>query len=310
MSSAAPNASRIRTSRSERAAAGGVVIACGDPNRPGSIPSQMDWALLVVSLLVILAGAELFTNGVEWVGEGFGLSEGAVGSVLAAVGTALPETLLPIIAIASGHAAGEDIGVGADPRRAVHADDARDGGRRGRGVHLRARGTPAARARASTTRVIRQDLGYFLVMYSLAVVAGLLHSKPFDYALVIVLMVGYVYYVRRHFQGDGEEEREASEEIRALYVWDWLRKLRSSLPHGRRTARPAAPFVQVALALGLIVLGARDVRRRGRRHRRRPPGSRRSRSRCWSRRSRPSCPRSSTACSGCGGERTPSRWGT
>jgi hypothetical protein len=36
-------------------------------------------------------------------------------------------------------------------------------------------------------------------MYSLAVVAGLLKSKPFDYALVIVLMVGYVYYVRRHF---------------------------------------------------------------------------------------------------------------
>src|SRR5205085_2271064 len=82
-------------------------------NRPGSIASTMDWALLVFSLLVILAGAELFTNGVEWVGEGFGLSEGAVGSVLAAVGTALPETLLPIIAIVSGHSAGQDIGVGA-----------------------------------------------------------------------------------------------------------------------------------------------------------------------------------------------------
>ena len=74
---------------------------------------HMDWVLLVVSLFVILAGAELFTNGVEWVGEGFGLSEGAVGSVLAAVGTALPETILPIIAIASGHASGEEIGVGA-----------------------------------------------------------------------------------------------------------------------------------------------------------------------------------------------------
>ena len=50
----------------------------------------MEWALLGSSLLVILAGAELFTNGVEWIGEGFGLSEGVVGSVLAAVGTALP----------------------------------------------------------------------------------------------------------------------------------------------------------------------------------------------------------------------------
>src|SRR5436190_8826549 len=73
----------------------------------------MEWAWLAVSLIVILYGAELFTNGVEWIGEGFGLSEGAVGSVLAAVGTALPETLLPLIAIVSGHAAGDEIGTGA-----------------------------------------------------------------------------------------------------------------------------------------------------------------------------------------------------
>ena len=73
----------------------------------------MVWGLLAASLVVILAGAELFTNGIEWVGEGFGLSEGAVGSVLAAVGTALPETLLPIVAILSGHSAGDEIGIGA-----------------------------------------------------------------------------------------------------------------------------------------------------------------------------------------------------
>ncbi len=35
-------------------------------------------------------GAELFTNGIEWFGRKLGLAEGAVGSVLAAVGTALP----------------------------------------------------------------------------------------------------------------------------------------------------------------------------------------------------------------------------
>src|SRR5437867_1522399 len=73
----------------------------------------MEWFELVLSLFVILGGAELFTNGIEWVGEGFGLSQGAVGSVLAAVGTALPETILPLIAILSGHVAGEEIGIGA-----------------------------------------------------------------------------------------------------------------------------------------------------------------------------------------------------
>ena len=55
--------------------------------------------ILVIALLVILIGAELFTNGIEWVGRKLDLAEGAVGSVLAAVGTALPETMIPIIAI-------------------------------------------------------------------------------------------------------------------------------------------------------------------------------------------------------------------
>ena len=74
----------------------------------------VDWIELLAALAVILFGAQLFTNGVEWIGEAFGLSEGAVGSVLAAIGTALPETLLPLIAILSGGSvAGDEIGVGA-----------------------------------------------------------------------------------------------------------------------------------------------------------------------------------------------------
>jgi cation:H+ antiporter len=56
-------------------------------------------AILVISLGIILLGAEVFVNGIEWLGKKLNLSEGAVGSVLAAVGTALPETLIPIIAI-------------------------------------------------------------------------------------------------------------------------------------------------------------------------------------------------------------------
>src|SRR4029078_9643097 len=60
------------------------------------------------------AGAELFTNGIEWFGKKLGLAEGAVGSVLAAVGTALPETMIPIIAILfSGQEHSDEIGVGA-----------------------------------------------------------------------------------------------------------------------------------------------------------------------------------------------------
>src|SRR5215467_12291605 len=55
--------------------------------------------LLVVSFAVMVVGAAVFTNAVEWAGLRLGLGHGAVGSVLAAVATAMPESLIPIIAI-------------------------------------------------------------------------------------------------------------------------------------------------------------------------------------------------------------------
>lgn len=50
-------------------------------------------------------------------GDRFGLSSGVTGSILAAVGTALPETIVPLVAIIGGgageHDVGHEIGVGA-----------------------------------------------------------------------------------------------------------------------------------------------------------------------------------------------------
>jgi cation:H+ antiporter len=50
----------------------------------------MDLLVLAIAFVVILLGAELFTNGIEWFGRKLELAEGRGGSVLAAVGTALP----------------------------------------------------------------------------------------------------------------------------------------------------------------------------------------------------------------------------
>ena len=49
----------------------------------------------------------------EWAGHKLELGEGAVGSLLAAVGTAMPETLIPIVAIIGGAEGAEDVAVGA-----------------------------------------------------------------------------------------------------------------------------------------------------------------------------------------------------
>ncbi len=70
-------------------------------------------------MVVILEAAVLFTNAVEILGGRLKLGQGAVGSVLAAVGTALPETLIPVVAILAAVFSGEggemagEIGIGA-----------------------------------------------------------------------------------------------------------------------------------------------------------------------------------------------------
>src|SRR5947199_2290753 len=55
--------------------------------------------LLALAFVLLVAGAEYFTNAVEWLGRRLRLSDSATGSLLAAVGTAMPETLVPIVAI-------------------------------------------------------------------------------------------------------------------------------------------------------------------------------------------------------------------
>jgi cation:H+ antiporter len=76
----------------------------------------MVFVQLLAMLFVILIAAEVFTNALEHLGEKLGISEGVTGSIFAAVGTALPETLVPLLAIFAGTANQEtnhEIGVGA-----------------------------------------------------------------------------------------------------------------------------------------------------------------------------------------------------
>lgn len=72
--------------------------------------------LLIAMLFVILAAAELFTNALEHIGEKLNISEGVTGSLFAAVGTALPETMVPLLALLAGTSNAQmnaEIGAGA-----------------------------------------------------------------------------------------------------------------------------------------------------------------------------------------------------
>jgi len=75
----------------------------------------MVFAQLLLMLVVILIAAEVFTNALEHLGEKLGISEGVTGSLFAAVGTALPETMVPLLALLAGTqnvSTNEEIGVG------------------------------------------------------------------------------------------------------------------------------------------------------------------------------------------------------
>ncbi len=178
----------------------------------------MDLLLLLVALVVILAGAELFTNGIEWFGHKLKLAEGAVGSVLAAVGTALPETMIPIVAILFSPAAGgattdaaHEIGGGAIlgapfmlTTLALFIT--------GLAIVLFARGGRRTTVLRVNSRVLGRDIRFFLIGYSIAIAAAFIPSSLQAVKVVLaVLICGlYVFYVYRH--ATDVEERPADTE--------------------------------------------------------------------------------------------------
>ena len=70
--------------------------------------------LFIGSAAAIYFACEFFVNGVEWLGRKLGVGETATGTILAAFGTALPESAVTFVAVVFGRdIAQKDIGVGA-----------------------------------------------------------------------------------------------------------------------------------------------------------------------------------------------------
>jgi cation:H+ antiporter len=172
---------------------------------------------LVLSAAAIVVAAALFTNAVEILGERLNLGEGAVGSVLAAVGTALPETMVPIVAVIAslmtGSSVAGDIGVGAIlgapfllASLAMFVA----------GVSVLA----FQRRRESDDEVVvdvgtaKRDMLYFLVFFSLGAGAGLV-PLPFylKVTLAVLLVVAYALYVWQTIKSGGEKEEDPPEKL-------------------------------------------------------------------------------------------------
>jgi cation:H+ antiporter len=167
----------------------------------------MEVVLLLVSFAVVLTGALLFTNAIEWIGHRLGLGEGAVGSILAAVGTAMPETLIAIVALLDASEGSEDVAVGAIVGAPFLLATLAMGlvglfayayrQRRAQGVHLAAHGP-----------TLERDLLFFLAFFTLA---GLLAWGPpaaLRIPLGVAFLASYLLYIARTLRGAGEVQGE------------------------------------------------------------------------------------------------------
>jgi cation:H+ antiporter len=202
----------------------------------------MTVVFLLAALALILVSSELFTNGIEWFGRAFELGEGAVGSVLAAVGTALPETLIPIIAILFTHTSGaKDIGIGAILGAPFMLSSLTMVVTGGAVVVFYLRHRRSLDFSINET-VLRRDLSFFVVAYSLAMIAGVVPVHHLKWVLSPCLLVAYGWYVWRTMSGGGELEGET----KPLYF-----HRHPVMPHRRRI------ILQVIVATLGIVVGAR-----------------------------------------------------
>jgi len=161
--------------------------------------------LLVAMLLLILVAAELFTDALEHLGEKLAISEGVTGSLFAAVGTALPETFVPLLAIFAGTSdahVNQEIGVGAILGAPLMLSTLTMGllgltafGRRGISGRIQPESTG-----------VKRDLNFFLFAFTVAAAAMWVPTelKIVRAVLSVFLICTYVVYVGMTLRASGK----------------------------------------------------------------------------------------------------------
>ena len=204
--------------------------------------------ILALSFAIILAGSELFTNGVEWAGHRLEIAEAAVGSLLAAVGTALPETFIPAVALLTGRESPDAhtaVGLGAIVGAPLMLST----------IALLVMGLAAIVFRRRRGRIAlkvaredaRRDLSFFFPVFLCLVIAGTFEmGSTLRHAMAVALLIVYASYsivmLRLKRAADTEIEH-------GLY----LESVLGGKPDEPRAWTTAA---QVALGVAAILVGA------------------------------------------------------
>lgn len=210
--------------------------------------------VLIIALIVILLSCEVFTNGIEWLGCRLGVAETATGSILAAIGTAMPETIIPIIAITMGsETIGEETAEGAILGAPFMLGTlAMFVG--GLSVYLahKKRGRPEVLVLHQNHA--ERDMKHFIFAYVLALFAGLigmqseLDTTYVKYLIAVVLLVAYVFYLRRTLKDECAIEESACPVL-------YLTRITGRAPTSKTGL--GMILLQVVAALIGIIIGAK-----------------------------------------------------
>jgi cation:H+ antiporter len=212
----------------------------------------MTIGILLVALLVILIGAETFTNALEHLGERLKISEGVTGSIFAAVGTALPETMVPVVAIlstASTQQVREEVGVGAILGAPLMLSTLTLCLMALFAIHKRGWSDELHPERTG----LRRDLSWFLLAYGMSTVAIFIpHTSMWVRAMIaLTLVLVYFIYLMLTIRASAKLVADghgtaASEPLFLVRLFGRL-----GVPENMFTI-----LLQLALGLTLIIFGA------------------------------------------------------
>ncbi len=198
------------------------------------------FAVLVGCAVVIYRGSEYFVNAVEWLGVRLRLGPIAIGTVLAGVGTALPESVVTVVAVFFGDdETGPEIAVGAAMGGPLVVGTIAYGAVGMMLLDRRRRGFVADWSAVDSTRLLK-DQRWFMVIFAAKAALGLVVFAWKPWCGLAFLLV-YAMYLRRELRPSGGQD--SGEDLEPLAMQP-------------RRVLPAtwAVVVQSLLSLGLVFL--------------------------------------------------------
>ena len=178
-------------------------------------------SIFFILLLIVLA-CVFFTNAVEHLGEKLNLSEGAVGSVLAAVGTALPETIVPLVAIVGAYLTGSDTKVGSEIGIGAILGAPFLLGTlaffvTGLAVIIYTKTGRRTADMPVNTVIMFRDIHYFIFGYTIAILSSFIPFLFVKHLIAGLLLIIYGIYVFKTVRTASKIPEGGQEELEALY---------------------------------------------------------------------------------------------